>query len=84
METLYRKGLGGKQPLEEYRAFLQSAADQRVAEATGAAVAYTAGAPIALTGNAIGDEFYVISTEPHGVKSHRPMLPQKQVRCRQS
>lgn len=56
--TLYRKGLGGKQTMEEYKAFLKNAADQRVAEAKGAEVTYTAGAPIALTGNAIGDEFY--------------------------
>ncbi|PSJ57485.1 alpha/beta hydrolase [Kumtagia ephedrae] len=64
--TLYRKGLGGKQTREEYHAFLAGAAKQRVAESKGAAIAYTAGAPIALTGNAIGDEFYDFYRTPRG------------------
>lgn len=64
--TLYRKGLGGKQTREEYQAFLADVAQQRVAEADGAEVRYTAGAPIALTGDAIGDEFYDFYRTPRG------------------
>ncbi|MER8753240.1 alpha/beta hydrolase [Mesorhizobium sp. M1050] len=64
--TLYRKGLGGKQTREELQAFLATAARERVAEADGAEIAYTAGAPIALTGNAIGDEFYDFYRTPRG------------------
>jgi fermentation-respiration switch protein FrsA (DUF1100 family) len=64
--TLYRRGLGGKQTPEQLKAFLDDAARQRVAEAGGAPVRYTAGAPTELTGNAIGDEFYDFYRTPRG------------------
>ncbi|CDZ31887.1 Hydrolase of the alpha/beta family protein [Neorhizobium galegae bv. officinalis] len=64
--TLYRKGLGGTQTPEQFRQFLNEAAEQRVKEANGGAVRYAAGAPTELTGNAIGDEFYDFYRTPRG------------------
>lgn len=63
---LYRKGLGNSTTTEQKRAALAEAAEQRYVEFTGGATKYTGGAPLKLTGNAIGDEFVDFYRTPRG------------------
>lgn len=73
---LYRKGLGKTQTPEQLKQFLVDAANQRWAEVDGGDINYTAGAPIALTGNVIGDEFYDFYRTARGEVTPTGMSPQ--------
>lgn len=64
--ALYRHGLGRAPTLEERKQFLAAAAAQRYVEFTGGATQYTAGAPLDLTNDPIGDEFYDFYRTPRG------------------
>jgi len=72
---LYRKGLGRTATAEQRTKFLDDAAKQRWAEVDGGETRYTAGAPIELTGNAIGDEFYDFYRTPRGEVTPAGMSP---------
>lgn len=72
---LYRKGLGKTLKPEQFKQFLADAAKERWAEVDGGAIQYTAGAPIKLTGNAIGDEFYDFYRTPRGEVTPAGMSP---------
>jgi fermentation-respiration switch protein FrsA (DUF1100 family) len=72
---LYRKGLGNSTTLEQKRTALAEAAEQRYVEFTGGAAQYTAGAPLKITGNAIGDEFYDFYRTPRGEVTPAGALP---------
>ncbi|CAN7411371.1 alpha/beta hydrolase [Pseudomonas sp. GL-B-26] len=73
---LYRKGLGNSTTPEQKRTALAEAAEQRYVEFTGGATKYTAGAPLKLTGNAIGDEFYDFYRTPRGEVTPAGASPQ--------
>ena len=73
---LYRKGLGNSTTLEQKRTALAEAAEQRYVEFTGGATKYTAGAPLKLTGNAIGDEFFDFYRTPRGEVTPAGASPQ--------
>jgi len=73
---LYRKGLGNSTTPEQKRAALAEAAEQRYVEFTGGATKYTAGAPLKLTGNAIGDEFFDFYRTPRGEVTPAGASPQ--------
>lgn len=73
--TLYRRGLGNIQTVEERRQFIADAARQRTVEFAGGETRYTAGAPLELTGNAIGDEFHDFYRTPRGEVTPTGMSP---------
>ncbi|RKF21632.1 alpha/beta hydrolase [Altericroceibacterium spongiae] len=61
-----RHGLNKSVSLEDRKAAIAEAAQQRWAEAEGAPLAYTSGTPHEITGNPIGDEFYDYYRTPRG------------------
>ena len=63
---LYRKGLGNSATAQQKQQLLATAAEQRFAEFTGGETKYTAGSPLKLTGDAIGDEFFDFYRTPRG------------------
>jgi len=73
---LYRKGLGNSTTPEQKRQALAEAAEQRYVEFTGGPTRYTAGAPLKLTGNAIGDEFVDFYRTPRGEVTPAGATPQ--------
>lgn len=73
---LYRKGLGNSTTSEQKRAALAETAEQRYVEFTGGATKYTGGAPLKLTGNAIGDEFVDFYRTPRGEVTPAGVSPQ--------
>ena len=73
---LYRKGLGKTLTSKQRARFIAAAAEQRYVEFTGGQTKYTAGAPLKLTGHAIGDEFYDFHRTPRGEVTPADMLPQ--------
>jgi fermentation-respiration switch protein FrsA (DUF1100 family) len=72
---LYRKGLGNSSTPEQRKQMLAAAADQRNVEFSGGETKYTAGAPIKLTGDPIGDEFYDFYRTPRGEVTPAGMSP---------
>ena len=73
---LYRKGLDNSTTPEQKRQALAEAAEQRYVEFTGGPTRYTAGAPLKLTGNAIGDEFVDFYRTPRGEVTPAGATPQ--------
>jgi fermentation-respiration switch protein FrsA (DUF1100 family) len=73
---LYRKGLGNSTTPEQKRQALAEAAEQRYVEFTDGPTRYTAGAPLKLTGNAIGDEFVDFYRTPRGEVTPAGATPQ--------
>lgn len=73
---LYRKGLGNSTTPEQKRQALAEAAEQRYVEFTGGPTKYTAGAPLKLSGNAIGDEFFDFYRTPRGEVTPAGASPQ--------
>jgi fermentation-respiration switch protein FrsA (DUF1100 family) len=73
---LYRKGLGNSLTPEQRKQFLAAAAEQRYVEFTGGETKYTAGCPLKLTGDPIGDEFCDFYRTPRGEVTPAGMSPQ--------
>jgi fermentation-respiration switch protein FrsA (DUF1100 family) len=73
---LYRKGLGNSTTPEQKHMALAEAAEQRYVEFTGGATQHTAGAPLKLTGNAVGDEFFDFYRTPRGEVTPAGASPQ--------
>jgi fermentation-respiration switch protein FrsA (DUF1100 family) len=73
---LYRKGLGNSLTPEQKKQFLAAAAEQRYVEFTGGETKYTAGCPLKLTGDSIGDEFCDFYRTPRGEVTPAGMSPQ--------
>lgn len=61
-----RNALNKSQRLDQRKAIIAVAAEQRWTEYEGGTTAYTSGAPHALTGDPIGDEFYDFYRTPRG------------------
>ena len=72
---LYRKGLGRTLTPQQRQHFVAAAVQQRYVEFTGGETKYTAGAPINLTGDPIGDEFYDFYRTPRGEVTPTGMSP---------
>ncbi|PKR55172.1 alpha/beta hydrolase [Thalassospira marina] len=61
-----RNGLGKSVSVEDRKAIIAEAAQQRWVEVEGGELRYTSGSPHEITGNAIGDEFYDFYRTPRG------------------
>ncbi|HEV7990982.1 MAG TPA: alpha/beta hydrolase [Gemmatimonadaceae bacterium] len=66
MGAANRNGLRHSQSVEQRKQVIAAAAEQRWAESAGAETTYTSGAPHALTGNPVGDEFFDFYRTPRG------------------
>jgi len=66
MGAANRNGLKHGMPLEQRRKVLLQAANQRYVEFQGGETVYTGGTPLALTGDAVGDEFFDFYRTPRG------------------
>ena len=66
MGAANRNGLKHGMTLEQRRKVLLQAANQRYVEFQGGETVYTGGTPLALTGDAVGDEFFDFYRTPRG------------------
>lgn len=76
MGAANRNGLKLSVKLEQRKQIIREAAEQRYVEFQDGEAKYTSGAPLKLTGNAVGDEFYDFYRTPRGEVTPAGASPQ--------